>query len=346
MQDYDRQYSPEPRSAVVRRRLITVPRTFLLLLAAAITFPLALAVGAGIDVTRRVVSGKPAMTLRLAVFGLVFLSAEVVGIIWMFAMWLASGFGGNRKLLAESTWPIQRWWARTLFRAVERVFSLHFEVSGFEEASPGPLIVMSRHASIIDNLLPAVFLTSGQALKLRWVIKKELLTLPSIDIAGRRLPNYFVDREAADPRSELDHIEMLARDLDTDEGVLMFPEGTRFTIEKLARARERLAGGDPELDTMALRMRHVLPPRVGGPSLLLASGNDVLVVAHVGLGGFADLKEIWSGALVGRTVRISARRYPSTDIPADQNARIRWLYQRWLEVDEWIYQQRATHRMS
>lgn len=276
------------------------------------------------------------MTLRLAAFGWVFLATEAAGIVWMAGTWLTSGFGLNRRRLVESTWPIQRWWARTLFRTVERLFDLRFEASGFETATPGPIIAMFRHASIIDNLLPAVYLTDGQHLKLRWIVKRELLTLPSLDIAGKRLPNYFVDRESSDPRRELRAIRTLAENLDADEGILLYPEGTRFTEAKRKRALERMAGGDPVLLETADAMHHVLPPRLGGAMTLFDAGIDVLVVAHEGLGGFASIGEIWSGSLVGRTIPIQAWRHSASAIPTDRRDRARWLYERWSEVDAWI----------
>jgi 1-acyl-sn-glycerol-3-phosphate acyltransferase len=336
MPPYDHDFSPEPRSTVIRRRLVTVPRSFALLFVLTIASPVVVLIAALVDGTRYLVRRRPAMTLRLLAFGWVFLAVEAVGILWMAATWVRSGFGVSRKRLVESTWPIQRWWARTLFRTVQRIFDLRFVATGFELARPGPVLAMFRHASIIDNLLPAVYLTDAQRLKLRWIVKRELLTLPSLDIAGKRLPNYFVDRASADPRNELRAIRALSEDLDADEGILLYPEGTRFTEAKRTRALERMATGDAELLTMAQRMHHVLPPRLGGAMTLFDAGLDVLVVAHEGLGGFASISEIWSGSLVGRTIPIRAWRHAADSIPDDRRGRARWLYQRWAEMDDWI----------
>lgn len=337
----DHAYTPEPRSEVIRRRLVTIPRTFLLLAAATILMPPLALVAAVVDGVRFAVRRRPAMTLRLLAFGWVFLATEAIGLLWMLATWLVSGFGVRRRFLVESTWPIQRWWARTLLRTVERLFDLRFEPTGFEAATPGPILAMFRHASIIDNLLPAVYLTDAHGLELRWIVKRELLTLPSLDIAGKRLPNYFVDRMSKDPRSELRAIRRLAEGLGPDEGILLYPEGTRFTEEKRRRALERMAGGDAALLAMAQSMRHVLPPRLGGAITLFDAGMDVLIVAHEGLGGFASVREIWSGSLVGRTIPVRAWRHDATGIPTDRDGRARWLFERWLEVDAWIEEIRS-----
>lgn len=336
MQRYDHDYTPEPRLDTIKRRLVTVPRTFLLLLAVSLLAPIAFVIGAIVDGVRYAVQRKPAMTLRLMAFGWIFLAAEAVGIVWMGATWLMSGAGLRRRYLIESTWPTQRWWARTLLRNVQRLFRIDFDVTDIDTASPGPIIAMFRHASIIDNLLPAAYLTDGQRYKLRWILKRELLGLPSLDIAGKRLPNYFVDRESSDPRSELAAIKTLSEDLAEDEGVLIYPEGTRFTEAKRRRALERMEGGDPELLARAHRMRHVLPPRLGGSLTLLDAGVDVVIVAHEGLGGFAHIGEIWSGSLVGKTIPVRAWRFDAADIPTDRTGRSIWLYDQWLEIDRWI----------
>ena len=64
---------------------------------------------------------------------------------------------------------------------------------------------------------------------------------------------------------------MLAIDLDPHEGVLIYPEGTRSTPAKLARAKEIIRERQPDIAPLADRLQHVLPPRLGGPLALLES---------------------------------------------------------------------------
>ncbi|MGZ4173142.1 MAG: hypothetical protein ACXVQR_01575 [Solirubrobacteraceae bacterium] len=56
----------------------------------------------------------------------------------------------------------------------------------------------------------------------------------------------------------------LAVDLASDEGLLIYPEGTRCTAQKLARAKRVLAERQPQVAPLAAGLRHVLPPRLGG----------------------------------------------------------------------------------
>ncbi|HRE89632.1 MAG TPA: 1-acyl-sn-glycerol-3-phosphate acyltransferase, partial [Myxococcota bacterium] len=85
------------------------------------------------------------------------------------------------------------------------------------------------HTSLVDTLLPTTYLTARRGLKLRWVLKRELLVDPCLDVAGSRLPNAFVARDGSDTEKALAQVRALATDLPADEGVLIYPEGTRFT---------------------------------------------------------------------------------------------------------------------
>ncbi len=329
-------WNDEPRRKVVRRRLTTVPRTFALLAVLTVLSPVAFLVAFAIDIARSVGSRRPWMAVRLLAFAWVFLAAEAWGLTRFFAGWVRAGFGSDRERLVESAWPVQAWWARTLFGAVQRLFGLDLEVAGLEAATPGPVIALFRHASIVDNLLPAVLLTDRTGLRLRWIIKRELLSVPGLDVGGKRLPNYFVDRKSGDPRTELRRIRALADGLGPHEGVLIYPEGTRFTRSRRAAALDRLRASRPELWERASRLRNVMPPRPGGVLTLLDSGHDVLICGHDGLGGFARISDLWSGAIVGRTVRVWFRRIASAEIPRSRAERIRWLYDQWQAIDDVI----------
>ena len=77
------------------------------------------------------------------------------------------------------------------------------------------------------------------------MLKRELLSEPCLDIAGQRLPNYFVRRDTGE-EVERERIGQLARDMGSDDGFLLYPEGTRFTAERRQRALEKIAERDPQ----------------------------------------------------------------------------------------------------
>ena len=316
-----------------------MPRSFAIFVVLLVASPVLAAVSAVVDLARFAFRRRPAMSIRLLAFAIVFFGVEAIGLLKLAASWVKRGFGANRAGMEADAWRIQVWWARALFRAVKDIFRLEFDVEGADAPAPGPIVALFRHASIVDNLLPAVLITARHGIRLRWVVKRELLALPSLDVAGKRLPNYFVTRDSPDPRSELRRIRALGEDLGSHDGVLIFPEGTRFTLQRRARALERMESGGDSMLAQAKRLKHLMPPRPGGTTTLLDSGADVVVGAHHGLEGFARVSDLWSGGLVGRRIAVRLTRHDAATIPSGRKERVAWLYTVWQQMDGWIDRQ-------
>jgi 1-acyl-sn-glycerol-3-phosphate acyltransferase len=325
------------RRSIIQRRLRSVGTVVWLLLVATLLLPVLVLVALAFDLFRLATGHRRFVALRLAVIGWVYLAAEVLGICALGVVWLATGGGRAAGLLTRGTYAIQRWWAGTLFSLIRTLFGLRVEVEGDEVLTPGPIHVFMRHASIIDNLLPSALITAPHGIRLRYVLKRELLSDPALDIAASRLPNYFVDR-AAGGASEVAAIGELGMGLGANEGVLIYPEGTRFTPERRERALARLEEREPEMLGRARGLQGVLPPRPGGPLRLLdvEPAADVVIASHVGLDRFSHIRNILDGGLVGGTVRVRFQRFPIESIPDDPESRVSWLYDRWEEVDAWI----------
>lgn len=331
----------ETRTETVLRRLRTIPPLVLGLVAVTALLPVLLVVGLAIDAVRRVAFGVPPTAARLALFLWVYLAAEVGGLAALAALWVVSLTGRRSGWLREMTWRFQQLWAGALLGAVRVLFRLRLEVAGEDAVAPGPVIVLIRHASIVDNLLPANLVARPHRIRLRYVLKRELLADPCLDVAGRRLPNYFVRRGTGEAQ-EVERVRALAHELGTDEGVLIYPEGTRFTPERRARAIARIAKRDTRLAARAERIRHLLPPRLGGVGALLdgAPDADVVVIAHHGFDGLRLISDIWRGGLVGLLVTVRITRVPRSEVPETGAARTDWLYDLWQDVDNWLEEQR------
>ncbi len=319
-------------NSTASRRLRTIP---LLVLAAVVVTagsPLWLVLALVVDVARYASRRVPFMALRLLAFAFVYLWAEVIGLVaagWVWAT--ARGETSRRR-----TYRIQAAWATSLFRAVEAIFGLRFHADGIECAAPGPIIVLARHASLVDNLLPAAFITRPAGIRLRYVLKKELLADPALDVVGNRLPNAFIDRDG-DSAAATRQIADLARGMGPHEGVLLFPEGTRFSPERRRRVMAVLEKRSPRLHGLADGLRSVMPPHTGGVLALLESCRaDIVVLAHRGLDGFARLADIWRGAMVGTNVDVRMWRIGAERIPDDRQGRVEWLFDLWHEIDGWI----------
>jgi 1-acyl-sn-glycerol-3-phosphate acyltransferase len=326
----------ERAAARWRRRAVTIPACLLLAAAWIALLPLLLAGAMAVDLAR---GGRLGLT-RLVGFGATYLLAEVAGLAACFALWLAYAAGlCDRARFESRNFGLQCLWTRSLLSAIRRIFALRFELEGAAAAARGPLLVFARHASLADVLLPAVLVADRQRLRLRWVLKRELLLDPCLDVVGARLPNVFVERSSAQSEREIAAVAGLAADLGAGDGVLIYPEGTRATDALRERALARLATvGSPGRAERLAPLRHLLPPRPGGPLALLAAAPraDVLVRGHLGFEGLARTRDLLSGSLVGRTVKVRFWRHAAAAVPREREAALAWLDERWLELDRWI----------
>jgi 1-acyl-sn-glycerol-3-phosphate acyltransferase len=335
-----------PAGARWQRRAKGITLELAALAALTLLLPLVLAAAACVDAALWVVRRrKPWMAVRLTAFAWWFLFGELRGILGLLAIWLVTGGPGGRRSLHRRrlVYDLRIHWAHSHLAGVRVLFGLTFEIEGLELAGPGPVLVFMRHASIIDNTLPDAVVGRAHGLGLRFVLKRELQSIPTIDIGGRWVPTDFVRRGSGDAAGEVARLRALARDLGPGEGVLVYPEGTRHTDAKLAAAQALIAERQPHVAPYAARLRHVLPPRLSGPLALLDEGvgADVVFCGHVGFDGFEKIREIWGGGLVGTTVRVRFWRYPAASVPADPEARVAWLYERWQVLDDWVGEQRA-----
>lgn len=320
---------------------MSVPAVVVALWAVSVAFPALILIALAIDLVRLVAphpNPLPAprgegATVRLCVFLLCFLFTENLGLLLLFWTFLSTRAGTRARM--DRTFAIQRIYTALHLRSVTLVFSLKFVVHGSELVRPGPLLVFCRHASLVDVLIPGGFIANVHLLELRYVLKRELLIEPCLDVAGHWIPNHFVDRRGLATEKELAAIGALKAGIGEDEGVIIYPEGTRFSASRRAALLEKLAG--PEL-AAAQRLRHLLPIRPGGAMTLLAAAPrcDVLFVGHHGLEGLTRLEDIWRGSLVGRTVTIQFWREPASSIPEGNEARLQWVNDRWQRMDDWL----------
>jgi 1-acyl-sn-glycerol-3-phosphate acyltransferase len=278
--------------------------------------------------------------LRSGALLLFYLGAEVVGLLAAACLWLARPFAGwDAARWRDLHFQLQSWWATTLFHGLVRCFDLRVEVEGLRDArlGDGPYLMLIRHTSAGDTLLASALIGRPYGMRLRYVLKRELLRDPCLDVVGQRLPHYFVDRASEDPGREVARVQELARGLSRHDGVLIYPEGTRYTAARRTRVLERLAQeGDAKLLEYASALRHVLPPRPRGTLGLLdaAPGADVVVCAHAGFE--ITPGQLARGALWRRTIHVVFERVPRARIPAGRDARAQWLREVWRDVDAWV----------
>jgi 1-acyl-sn-glycerol-3-phosphate acyltransferase len=307
------------------------------LLSVTLLSPVLLIGAAAVDFALWLRRRKPWMAVRLLAMLWWFLVGETYGLLGLLGIWILSA-GRDSARRRDRVYRLKRRWLRSHLAGIRGLFGLRFQADGLELAGPGPVLMMIRHASIIDNALPDAIVGQAHQLGFRFIIKRELQMLPTIDIGGRWVPTLFVRRASGDTQAELDRMRALTVALSPHDGLLIYPEGTRWTAAKLARAKEIIAERQPEIASLAAQLRNVLPPRLGGTIELLESarGVDVVIFGHVGLDGFQYISDIWSGGLLGTTIRLKFWRFPAAEVPSDRDELIAWLYERWQELDDWI----------
>jgi 1-acyl-sn-glycerol-3-phosphate acyltransferase len=273
-----------------------------------------------------------------------------VGLLLGYLWWTSFGFvtgsvaalfslRAPRSVYLRRLFRLQQIWARGLFNAARRSLSLRVHVEEGFVPDEQPILLFVRHASLVDVLLPAVFVSGPHDVLLRYVMKREVLFDPAIDIVGQRLENVFVSRGKGAADREEAAMRSLASGLGAREGVIVFPEGTRYSDAKRADSLARIrASGDAERLARAEQLRHVLPPRSRGSLAVLdeAKSADVIFLAHRGFDGASGVRDLLRGTLIGRAIELKTWRVPRAQVPVDRDARLVWLDNEWARVDAWI----------
>lgn len=323
--------------ATLRRRVVSFGLLGLAWMLVILMSPLLLAGAALIDLATR----RPAPLVRLVVFAIVFLSCEVLGVISVGVWKVVHALrGGDRRSLLEGFYTISLRWLSTLISTTFRLFRFQVNIEGPErEWFERPVLLLCRHQSTTDTLFPGYFIQRPFGVMLRYVLKRELIWEPCLDVWGSECPNYFVDRGGHENQVEIDAIAELGRGLAPGEAVVLFPEGTRHTPQKRRRILQRYwRQGDRRRFRRVERLHHVLPPRPGGALALVAAcpGADVVFCAHTGLEGLHGFHSLLEGNNMDRTVDIRFWRVRREDIPEDPAARLDWLFDQWEKVEDFV----------
>ncbi len=316
------------------RRALTIPGLVVLFLLDLALLPLVLVVALVVDLAR----GRQLAATRFHLALAIVLGMHVVGLLIVLRGWLggrAAGPARERELDVRG----ELWWAETMWKAAAWLYGMRVVVEGDEVfATGGPIVFLARHASLADILLPVVFVAARHGFVPRWVAKRELLWDPAIDLFGHRVGFAFVRRDHRQHDADVHAVASLAEALGPRDLLVVFPEGTRFTEPKRARALAALAASDPATAARFARLRHVLPPHAGGTFAALdrARDADVVFCAHTGLEGVRQLRDLAEGSLVGRTLRLRYWRVPAREVPTEHAARVAWLAGWWERMDAWI----------
>lgn len=328
-----RPLTPDYASLVARlqRRVISVTALFLLAALITVSVPVWLVLVVLIDLIRF----RWTLPLtRLLLFGWYWSIIESAGVLISLALWIA-GQSSNHGL----HYRLMGWWAGKLMSGLRVMLRATIDVTDDGAFDSGQAILLCRHASLADSLLSAWIVCTRRGLHPRYVLKRELLWDPCLDIVGLRVPNYFVDRGSQQSEDELASVAKLGADLQGSDIAVIFPEGTRSSSAKRASALTRIREHSPERLHATEQLQHLIPVRPSGSLALLngAPSADVVVAWHTGFDGLSTFGGVLR-AMIGDDIEIVFRAH-RIDRSSIVNVGVTWLDEIWAKMDDEVDEQ-------
>ena len=287
--------------------------------------------------------GVRSRALRVLAYLVVLVALELLGLLAATGLWLA-----GRSRDAGLHYEVLRALLDEAVRAARAVLGLRLVTdelgwSPLDDGVPGSdnaMVVLGRHAGAGDSVLLVQTLLDRDHLRRPRIVLKDLLRLdPLVDLYLGRLPSAFLP-----PGSDTEQrVAELARDLGSEDAVLLFPEGGNFSPARRTRAIASLRSkGLDEAARRAEAMRNVLPPRPGGVAAALGAAPhaDVVLVVHAGLEHLSGVRDVWRALPLRHPVRLKWRFVPAAEVPRDPSRQVDWLFDEWAAMDAWIEQHR------
>jgi len=337
------------------RRVVTIPVLLVLVvLWVALLIP--------VVVVSSVIGLRPggrARAARIAIFVVIYLVAEVVGLLCAGWLWIRAAFG--RRIGAQrhqdAHYVLLGRLLDRLYQVGSALFALQIDPprsvvagsgAGDDDAAPPlpptpgrPLLVLSRHAGPGDSFLLVYALLALVHRRPRIVLKQTLVLDPLVDVVLSRLPHCYIGRGEAEGDRAISEIRELSRTTGPADALLVFPEGGNFTWQRRIRAIASLRRrGLMRATARAQRLRNVLPPQPAGvfAAIDAAPHADLVFVAHTGLDHMQSVGQVWRGLPLTRTVEVTWWTVPTERVPSEEDARHRWLDDNWSRIDAWITQ--------
>ncbi len=326
----------DPWHRKLARRALTMPLLHVAVLLWWGIAPVVLPVLAIVDLLRR----RPLLLARFYLCIGTIIFGQLWGAWLLFSIWLASGCGLAWRRCNRWSLTAEAYWADWNARVMAAIYGITYDIEGTEVLRDGPSILLMRHASTNDTILPIGLASHGHDVRLRIVLKAELLWAPIVDAIGHRIPFAFIRRGSGDASKELEVVRAATPALHQREAIMIFPEGTRFSPERRAQIIAKLRGKDPAAAAEAEALTHVLPFRTGGALALMEGAPDAALVfcAHTGYEASARLDDFVAGGLYRATVKVKMWRVAAADVPTDPDARVAFLHAEWRKVNAWVAQ--------
>lgn len=287
---------------------------------------------------------QPQLLVRLVI---AYFARELAVLVACGALWTISGFGTRMRgpRSREMHYRLLRWFVHGLTQRALSLLEINVEPQLDPDVAESlqrdePLLFFSRHAGPGDTVVLIDQLLTRYA-RLPGVVFKDTLAIdPCVDLIGHRLPHAVLDR--SDPEECEARIQAVSATLGPRGVLVLFPEGGNLTAERRRRALASLRRKGRRREAAAGQaMTHMMPPHPAG-ALAALRGNpdaDVIFGAHTGLGLAAFPRELWRHTPIGQTLTTRMWLARASDRPKDEQEQVKWLYNWWQRLDEWVGQQ-------
>ncbi len=174
---------------------------------------------------------------------------DALALVVMFVLWVISGFGFaiRKPFFVRAHYRLARMMLGTLFTAARWVLRLKvvIQLDEAEGVTTGhPMIVVSRHAGPADSFIIVHALLSRFGREPAIVLKDTLQWDPAVDVLLNRVPSRFVtptrQRKQGGAGGAV-AIGELAKGLDENDALLIFPEGANATPRRRAAPHRAIA---------------------------------------------------------------------------------------------------------
>lgn len=331
-----------PPPAAIRRAVIDPIWPFLAAALALVFLLVAAASAVAAPLTRR------RRLLRLALLGALYLALDAGLVVCCAALWLRYPRARHRD---QARWSVQhetllRGALTVLLESARRLLGFRVEVQeppDPQRISGRPLLVLARHGGPGDSFALVAMLMSRYRRRPAIVLTERLRWDPGLDIVLGRLPSCFVRRGRRGAIAA--RLTELARDMDRNDAILLFPEGVNWTPGRHRQTIARLTGaGRRRAAADAASNPNVLPPHPRGVLACLAGRADlnVAVVAHTGLEDLVTPASIWRAVPVAEPMVVRWWYEPAAALPRGAARRRDWLRLQWAIVDSWIDARKAA----
>lgn len=323
----------EPFHTKWGRRLISIPALILITTLYGVALMLLVPYGIVRDLLRR----RPLLLARFHIYIFSVLFVHLVGLTHLCLAWFY-GLPQSPARRRQIALKVELWFIPKTIALAEKIYGMEIVLDNIECCHPGPILLLSRHASILDTILPIKILGEAHGMGMRIVQKDILRWNALVDVASHRSPRAFIQRGSNNIEREIGHMKHLLEGIGEGDALVVFPEGSRFTPEKKERIISKIAQSNPLAAQRAEKLQSVLPVRPAGTTALMDARPDIDIVflAHTGLEGANGLNDFVNGALYKRKLRMKFWRVAASEIPQDEDERLEWLHEEWAKVDAWI----------